>query len=133
MGRGVKFPLQIDSKTGKLAMVSHEEDIAEAIGIIIGTYKGERVMRPEFGSTAADYVFASTAHSFVDSVAYDIRRQLILQEPRIEKVKVTCENLNGTSGGLVLDISYVVRSTNNRYNRVYPFFTEHTEQQSLIE
>ena len=31
MGRGLRFPLQIDPKTGKFAMVSAEEDIAEAI------------------------------------------------------------------------------------------------------
>ena len=54
MGRGLKFPLQIDPKTGKISMVSEEEDIAEAIGIIIHTLKGERVMRPDFGSNVLD-------------------------------------------------------------------------------
>ena len=40
LGCGLKFPLQVDPKTGKLAMVSFEEDIKEAIGIIINTIRG---------------------------------------------------------------------------------------------
>ena len=48
LGRGLKFPLQVDPRTGKLAMVEHEEDIREAIGIILNTMQGERVMRPGF-------------------------------------------------------------------------------------
>lgn len=40
LGRGVKFPLQVDPRTGKFAMVSQEEDIQEAIGIILNTVQG---------------------------------------------------------------------------------------------
>ena len=45
LGRGLKFPLQVDPRTGKLAMADQEEDIREAIGIILRTGRGERVMR----------------------------------------------------------------------------------------
>ncbi|MDR0857425.1 MAG: GPW/gp25 family protein, partial [Oscillospiraceae bacterium] len=58
LGSGVKFPLQIDPKTGTLALVSDEEDIVEAIKIILGTYRGERVMRPTYGTNIRDYLFA---------------------------------------------------------------------------
>ena len=37
LGRGLKFPLQVDPRTGKFAMVGQEEDIREAIGIILNT------------------------------------------------------------------------------------------------
>ena len=62
LGSGLKFPLQIDPRTGKLAMSSHEEDIKEAVRIIIHTSIGERVMRPEFGSNVAEYAFSPLAH-----------------------------------------------------------------------
>ena len=58
LGRGLKFPLQVDPRTGKLAMADQEEDIREAIGIILRTGRGERVMRPDFGSNTMDYAFA---------------------------------------------------------------------------
>ena len=35
LGSGLKFPLQIDPRTGKLAMSSNEEDIKEAVRIIV--------------------------------------------------------------------------------------------------
>ena len=41
LGRGVKFPLQVDPRTGKFSMVSHEEDIREAIEIILRTMQGD--------------------------------------------------------------------------------------------
>ncbi len=129
LGSGLKFPLQLDPRTGKLALSQYEEDIAEAIGIIIHTSQGERVMRPEFGSNAADYLFSPAAHSSMASIAYDVREQLLLQEPRIADVQVECREENGNVGGLVIGVAYTVRSTNNRYNRVYPFYlTEGAEE-----
>ena len=122
LGRGVKFPLQLDPKTGKIAMVSHEEDIEEAVGIIISTHRGERVMRPEFGSTIAGYVFEPVFHASKDSIAYDVRELLLLQEPRIVNVEVSCTEGDAANGRLDVHISYTVRSTNNRYNKVYPFY-----------
>lgn len=123
LGSGLKFPLQTDPVTGKIAMVSHEQDIAEAIDIIIRTHRGERVMRSDFGSSVSRYLFAPAGHSMKESVAYDVREQLMLQEPRIRDISVTCEENSGITGALVFNISYTIRSTNNRYNRVYPFFS----------
>ena len=95
LGRGLKFPLQVDPKTGKIAMADQEEDIREAIGIILRTGQGERVMRPEFGANT---------------------------------VEVRCDQLDQQDGSVVIQVSYTVRSTNNRYNHVYPFYvTEGSE------
>lgn len=128
MGRGLKFPLQIDPKTGKFAMVSEEEDIAEAIGIIINTVQGERVMRPDFGSNVLDYTFSAASDSLRQSLAFDLREQLGYLEPRIDDIEVRCRDTNELEGAIVVEIGYRVRSTNNRYNRVYPFYrTEGSE------
>ena len=127
LGSGLKFPLRVDPKTGKLAMVHHEDDIVEAIGIIIGTNRGERVMRPEFGSTASDYLFEPADATISGSISHDIREQLILQEPRIVDVQVKCSEQSATAGVLKVSVDYTVRDTNNRYNRVYPFYLDHSE------
>ena len=128
LGRGLKFPLQVDLRTGKFAMVGQEEDIREAIGIILNTVQGERVMRPGFGSNVIEYTFAAASSSMMQSISYEVREQLLLQEPRIVDVEVACRELNRLTGAIVVEVSYTVRSTNNRYNHVYPFYlTEGSE------
>ncbi len=122
LGRGLKFPLQVDPRTGKLAMVSQEEDIQEAIGIILRTMQGERVMRPEFGSDIVEYVFSSSSSSNLESISYEVRSQLSYQEPRITNITVNCRENNQQTGTVVVEVGYTVRSTNNRYNHVYPFY-----------
>lgn len=121
LGRGLKFPLQVDPKTGKIAMVDQEEDIREAIGIILRTGQGERVMRPEFGSNTMDYAFASISSSMTNSISRELRQILLEQEPRIQDVEVQCDDLDQHNGAVIIHVSYTVRSTNNRYNHVYPF------------
>ncbi len=133
MGRGVKFPLQIDPRTGKIAMVSEEEDISESIGIILNTVQGERVMRPEFGSNVLDYIFSESSDTMRQGLAFDLREQLGYQEPRIDEVVITCEDTDKMDGALIVNVSYRVRSTNNRYNRVYPFYnTEGSEGGDVV-
>ena len=133
MGQGLKFPLQIDPKTGKIAMVREEEDIAEAIGIIINTVQGERVMRPDFGSNVLDYTFSAASDSLRQSLAFDLREQLGYLEPRIDDIEVRCKDTDELSGSIIVEVSYRVRSTNNRYNRVYPFYrTEGSEGGDVI-
>ena len=128
LGRGLKFPLQVDPRTGKFAMVSHEDDIREAIGIILNPMQGERVMRPGFGSNIMEYTFAPSSSSTREGIARQVREQLIYQEPRITDVNVRCREMNERSGALVVEVDYTVRSTNNRYNHVYPFYlTEGSE------
>ena len=133
MGRGLRFPLQIDPKTGKFAMVGEEEDIAEAIGIILNTVQGERVMRPEFGSNVMDYTFSSSSDSERQSLAFDLRELLGYEEPRIDDIDVVCKETDELEGAIIIEISYRVRSTNNRFNRVYPFYrTEGSEGGEVI-
>ncbi len=128
LGRGLKFPLQVDPRTGKLSMVSHEEDIREAIEIILRTMQGERVMRPEFGTNVMEYVFSASSSSLRQSLANEVKTQLLYQEPRITDVEAECRELNEQTGALVVEVRYTVRSTNNRYNHVYPFYiTEGSE------
>ena len=128
LGRGLKFPLQVDPRTGKIAMVDQEEDIQEAIGIILRTGRGERIMRPEFGADTMDYAFSPVSSSMTNSVSHELRLILLEQEPRIQDVEVVCDQLDQNSGTVVIHVSYTVRSTNNRYNHVYPFYqTEGSE------
>ena len=128
LGRGLKFPLQVAPRTGKFAMAGGEEDIREAIGIILNTMQGERVMRPGFGTNVMEYTFAPSSSSTRESIARHVREQLLYQEPRITAVTVSCRQMDRQTGAILIEVSYTVRSTNNRYNHVYPFYlTEGSE------
>lgn len=128
LGRGLKFPLQVDQRTGKFAMVSQEDDIREAIGIILNTLQGERVMRPEFGTNVLDYTFTPSSGSTRHNLALEVREQLLFQEPRITDVEVECRETDRFTGAISVEVSYIIRSTNSRYNHVYPFYlTEGSE------
>ncbi len=121
LGAGWKFPV----KTGgdrKIAMSRYEEDIKEAIRIILGTAKGERVMRPDFGCGIYDLVFAPINATTVATVESNVREGLLRWEPRIEVIKVEARDDRASEGKLLISIDYRVRITNNRFNLVYPFY-----------
>lgn len=57
LGVGWKFPIRVNARGG-LSYSRHEQDIEEAVWIILSTAKRERVMQPDFGCGIHDYVFA---------------------------------------------------------------------------
>ena len=121
LGVGWQFPIQTDEK-GKIAMARYEESIRQAIWMILGTAKGERVMRPDFGCGIHDLVFAVNSAGTAGRVAGEVRRALIEWEPRIDLENVTATSGDSRSNQLLIDIEYRVRATNNRFNLVYPFY-----------
>lgn len=121
LGVGWKYPVKVDMN-GKIAMSQYEEDIKEAIWIILGTAKGERVMRPDFGCGIHDLVFASINTTTVTLVENSVREALTMWEPRIELIKAEVSTEEASVGKLLVSIDYRVRTTNNRFNLVYPFY-----------
>ena len=121
LGVGWKFPVKADYNS-KIAMSSYEEDIKEAIKIILWTKKGERVMRPDFGCGIHNLIFASINNTTISSVENSIREALLMWEPRIELIKVTVSHEQSEEGKLLIGIDYRIRVTNSRFNLVYPFY-----------
>src|SRR5262245_57405128 len=103
-------------------MSEYEQDIKEAIWIILSTSKGERVMRPDFGCGIHDLVFAPINVTTVNLVQNTVREALTVWEPRIELIKVDVSAEDASAGKLQIYLEYRVRSTNNRFNLVYPFY-----------
>ncbi len=121
LGVGWKFPVKPDHER-KIAVSRYEEDIREAIRIILGTAKGERVMRPDFGCGIHDLVFTPINATTIATVENNVREGLLRWEPRIEMIKVEARDDKASEGKLLISIDYRVRITNNRFNLVYPFY-----------
>jgi len=118
LGRGWKFPVALGTD-GAFELSEEDEDIREAIFIILKTAKGERVMEPEFGCGIHSYVFEVINSVTMTRMREEIRKALLLYEPRIEVIKIESDYRD--EGILEFAIEYRVLSTNSRYNLVYPY------------
>ena len=121
IGSGLAFPLQVDRRGG-IALARDEQDIDQAIMLILGTAPGERPMRPEFGCGVHDFVFDSIDAITVGRMEEAIRSALDRWEPRIDVDDLAFDLSSVAEGQLLITISYRVRSTNNERNLVYPFY-----------
>ena len=97
IGRGWAFPLRVDS-TGGIALVSREQEIEEAIRLILGTSPGERPMRPEFGCRIHEYLFASADGETASAIGAEVRASLRRWEPRIDVEDVGRHHRPGQPG-----------------------------------
>lgn len=127
IGSGLAFPLQVDRRGG-IALARDEQDIDQAIQLILGTAPGERPMRPEFGCGVHDFVFDSIDANTIGQMEEAIRIALERWEPRIEVSSVSFDLQHAGNGLLTIDIGYVVRATNTERNLVHPFYVIPAEE-----
>jgi hypothetical protein len=147
LGVGWSFPVDIGA--GGAALVQYEDDIRQAVLLILQTGFGERVMRPDFGAGLEQLVFEPLNTTTMALVQHRVEVGLITWEPRIDQIQVSV-----TAGGagtefapqkgakpvpqaspvgrsgtwLDIEIEYRVRATNTFYNLVYPFYLQEGQQ-----
>jgi phage baseplate assembly protein W len=120
LGIGWGFPIT-PVAGGALDIAAYEESVRQSVWIVLGTAKGERAMRPDFGCGIHDLVFERNTVSTAGKVTQSVREALLMFEPRIELVDVSV-----VPQGEVMQISidYRVRATNNAFNLVFPFYLQ---------
>ena len=77
IGNGWSFPVKTDA-AGRIKLVTGNEDIEQAIHIILETTPGERVMRPLFGCRAKEMVFNSIHPETMTLMADAVQQALTL-------------------------------------------------------
>lgn len=122
LGKGWQFPVALD-EGGALAVAEYEESVRQSIWVILGTAKGERVMRPDFGCGIYDMVFGVNSSTAASEAAEEVRDALVSFEPRIDVLGVEVEP-GGDGEVLYVSIDYQIRATNTVFNLVYPFYLE---------
>jgi len=122
LGRGWAFP-PMPVGASDTALVGEEEDVRQAILLILETAQGERVMRPDFGCGLRRLVFEPLSTTLKTLVRKEVEDALVAWEPRIDVREVNVVTPR-EQGRLLVDIRYVVRSTNTFYNLVYPFYLQ---------
>lgn len=144
LGVGWSFPARPDA-TGAAVLIEFEEDIRQAVLLILETGLGERVMRPDFGAGLQELVFEPLSTTTITLVQHRVEQALVIWEPRIDQVEVSVTvggagsefppqksakprpttGPNPRSGTwLDIEIEYRIRATNTFYNLVYPFYLQ---------
>jgi len=120
LGTGWRFPVGKDENS-PIGLTEGESNIADSIWIILATSAGERVMRPDFGCGIHRLVFAVNNAGTIGEVKREVRDALVRWEPRIDVLDIGVET-KGMGEELLINIQYRVRTTNNFFNLVFPFY-----------
>lgn len=123
LGVGWAFPPRLEAD-GSIAEAIYEEDIRQAIRIIIFTNRGERLMRPDFGAGLNEFVFEPVSPTTMALIENRVREALIAWEPRIDVIEVKVTSDTSERNKLFIEMTYQTRVTNTRHNLVYPFYLQ---------
>ncbi len=121
LGTGWSFPLMVDGRGG-ISVSQHEADIQESIRVILGTAKGERRMRPNFGCDIHNLVFAPNNATTWGLAAHYVEEALGWWEPRIDVTEIDPQPDPEDTSRLLINIKYRIKATNDARNIVYPFY-----------
>lgn len=120
LGVGWAFPVR--PVNGRLTYAHYEDDVAQAIGIILETTRRERVMRPGFGTELRNFVFDPNNQGTHRAIESEVRSALQQWEPRVDIQRVRAYGQTDQPNLVMIEIDYVVRRNNSSVNLVYPFY-----------
>lgn len=121
IGRGISFPLRVD-QSGAIAMSSGVEDLDSSIRMILTTAPGERLMRPDFGCRIWELLFEPINANTLGLMSEAVREAIGRWEPRVTLDDVRLVPEPSDVGRVSIYLDYIIRSTNDRRNLVYPFY-----------
>lgn len=124
LGRGWGFPPTFNRSESKVEMSKGHKDIEQSLEILLGTRKGERILLPEYGCNLDEMVFEAFNESVKTYLADMVKSAILYHEPRIEPLDVIIDDSFINEGRLMIEIEFLVRATNSRFNKVYPFYLE---------
>lgn len=122
LGQGWAFPPEFESKGGEVKMVSGEEDIKQSLQILLSTSLKERIMHSGYGCDLSRFLFEEADEALVNGLSNKVSRAILMNEPRIEVNEILVEGSDLDNGLILISVNYTVRTTNNRFNLVYPFY-----------
>ena len=120
LGRGWAFPPAFAN--GGASMSEGEADIDASLRILFGTTPGERFLQPKYGLDMHELMFESLSTTLRSVIRDRILTSVLVHEPRIRVLDLVIDDSGVTEGRVELRLDYVVRSTNSRFNLVFPFY-----------
>lgn len=112
-GRGISFPPRVGSD-GRVQWSEGEDNVREAIRIILMTELKERLRLPEFGGGLEQFLFEPNTVSTRHSIQDRITKALTQWEPRIQIESVVVDADSADKETAVASITYKLVSTQTR-------------------
>jgi phage baseplate assembly protein W len=103
-------------------MLSDAEDIQSSLEILLSTRPGERVLLPLYGCNLDEMIFEPLTTTFKTYMKDLITTAILYYEPRIEVNSIELDDTGELEGRILISVDYIIRSTNSRFNFVYPFY-----------
>jgi phage baseplate assembly protein W len=125
LGTGWSFPPTFDAGLAEVEMTAGVADIEKSLEIIFTTALGERIMNPAFGCSMEDMIFEPMNTSRITYIKNLLQTAILYHEPRIDADQIEVTPYD-SEGMFLIEIGYTVRSTNSRFNFVYPYYANPT-------
>lgn len=122
LGRGWSFPPNFVRLPAGVAMLEEEADIASSLAILLGTTPGERIMQPLYGCNLNELVFESLDTRMKTLMVDKVESAILYYEPRVTLENVSLDDTMEVEGVVVIGVIYRVKTTNSRFNFVYPYY-----------
>ena len=122
LGTGWSFPPSFSKVSGDVVMTSEVEDIESSLRILLSTRRGERVMQPTYGCNLDDLVYEPINTTLITYMSDLIKTAIVDHEPRIRVNDISISESLQLEGVVLIKVDYTVKSTNSRFNYVYPFY-----------
>ncbi len=122
LGTGWSFPPRFTKGGAEVEMVSGHEDIHQSLMILFGTAHGERVMNDDYGCDLHGVQFEEINEGLINTLTSLVSDAILLHEPRVTLDQVDVSEDPKVDGLLRISIDYTVRSSNSRFNMVFPFY-----------
>ena len=107
--KGMAFPVTLEN--GGVQCSEDIENIRECIWIILSTRRGERVMRPDFGSNFFDLIDFPLNQVFMARLRYEIYQAIEEWEPRVKTNVVQVEINPSNPAQIIITIEIVILKT----------------------
>jgi phage baseplate assembly protein W len=120
-GQGWRMPILPDA-AGGLGYIDGDDNIVQSVELSLRTVAGERVMRPNFGTTVADLLFAADSAQNLHRLEVAVDDAIKQWEPRVEVDQVQAVIVGDTQVDVTVD--YRILRTNTKRNLVFPYYME---------
>lgn len=132
LGKGWSFPPTFNKQLKEVELTEKLVDIEKSLQILLTTSIGERIMQPRYGCNMEDLLFESLDTSTKTIIIDRIKTAILFFEPRIDAKKIELNTQNELEGEIIVEIEYLVPSTNSRYNFVFPFYRKEGTELDLL-
>jgi phage baseplate assembly protein W len=122
LGRGWSFPPDFTRPGVGVAMLEEDADVASSLEVLLSTIPGERILQPLYGCNLTELMFESLDTRIKTLMADKVESAILYYEPRVKLESVNLDDSLELQGVVLIEVVYTVKTTNSRFNFVYPYY-----------